>query len=124
MHHSHMQTATDAVVRIADRNLLRQRIGETAMVMECSDGSVVVAPQCGTLQGDSIAGDVFSEGYHPIIDAWNARLQQHGPPYRIVAFSPLDLSEQDLSITTYADDVCRKILVSSHSECLCSGAAK
>ena len=113
MQHNHIQTATDAVVKDADRNLLRQRIGETAMVVEASDGRVVVSPKCGTLQGDSIAGDVFTEGYHSILDAWNARLHGLGPPFRITAFSPFDLSDQDLAVTAYADDVCRKILVSS-----------
>ena len=109
---SHIRTATDAVVRDADRNLLRQRIGETAMVVEASDGKVVVSPKCGTLQGDSIAGDIFAEGYHSILDAWNARLRRLGPPFRITAFSPFDLSDQDMAVTTYADDVCRKILIS------------
>ena len=41
------------------------------------------------------------------------RTQSRSPAFRITAFSPVDLSDQDMALSAYADDVCRKILVSS-----------
>ena len=70
-------------------------------------------PGSGTLQGDAIAEDLFLEAYHPVVDAWTADLGWQHCDYQVLAFSPLDLATIDLAVTTFADDLCRKIFVES-----------
>ena len=111
MSHSHLYGIITEAARPCDAPLLLARVRSTGMVVDACDASVVVAPQSGTLQGDSIAGDLFLAGYHPLVDAWTADLSSRDPSYRIPAYSPLDLAEVDLALSTYADDLCRKILV-------------
>lgn len=116
MAHSCLRNVLQSAALPANAELLLQRVQETCMVVEGCDRSAVVVPGSGTLQGDTIAGDLFLEGYHPVVDKWTAQLSEHHPDYKLLAFSPLDLADVNLAVTTFADDLCRKILVQSVSD--------
>ena len=111
MSHSHICSVVGNAAKTADCALLHQRVCQTAMVVHGSDGQLVLQPGSGTLQGDASADDVYLEGYHPLLDEWSDKPRELSPAFQITAFSPLDLSDQDMSLSTYADEICRRILV-------------
>ena len=113
MAHSCLRNVLQGAALPANADLLLQRVQETCMVVEGCDRSAVVVPGSGTLQGDTIAGDLFLEGYRPVIDKWTTQLSDD---YKLLAFSPLDLADINLALTTFADDLRRKILVQSASD--------
>ena len=78
------------------------------MLVDGCDRRAAVMPGSGTLQGDTVAGDLFLEAYHPVVDAWTADLGAQHCDYQVLAFSPLDLATIDLAVATFADDLCRK----------------
>ena len=113
MDHGRLREVLRQAAHPDDFPLLVQRVQRSCMLVDGCDRRAAVMPGSGTLQGDAIAGDLFLEAYHPVVDAWTADLGWQHCDYQVLAFSPLDLATIDLAVTTFADDLCRKILVES-----------
>ena len=99
-----------------DVQLLLQRNNECVLQVRAADGAVYIQPGSGSLQGDCHAGAQFLEQYHPTIDEFIASVAEDG---LLVATDPVSQQEQDLSISTYADDLSRTIVCQDPEDLLC-----
>ena len=99
-----------------DVQLLLQRNNECVLHVRAADGAVYIQPGSGSLQGDCHAGAQFLEQYHPTIDEFIASVAEDG---LLVATDPVSQQEQDLSISTYADDLSRTIVCQDPEDLLC-----
>ena len=105
----------DCVERVAqpvDASLLQQRHSEAYMCVKACDGNINVQPQTGILQGDGFACEHFLLAYHPAIDEYCAdMLTAVGEEF--VSVDPVSQERVDCSLSSYADDVCKKHVVSN-----------
>ena len=101
--------ALDNIARPRNRSLLEQRHSE-ALVRVCDGcGEADFRPGSGTLQGDGPSAQLFLEPYHPQLDKWANDLGVFNESKILFAtceviYGPL---EQDLAMSSYADDVSR-----------------
>eukprot|EP00959_Pyramimonas_sp_CCMP1952_P396562 8308746-Pyramimonas_sp.AAC.1 len=80
------------------------------MDIDAADGIAHVRPGSGVLQGDTYSAEMFSEVHHPQLDAWDSAVRQ--PPLQ--ARHPyIPDRTRNLAMTSYADDVARKIICGS-----------
>ena len=84
----------------------QQRITEATTSLLTADGACTVSHGSGGLQGDSVAGEVFSCVYEPAVPRW---LQATSDP-RLVAACPFTDEVVDTSLTVFADDLFRVII--------------
>eukprot|EP00959_Pyramimonas_sp_CCMP1952_P415970 8715212-Pyramimonas_sp.AAC.1 len=118
------------------KNVLMQRLSHAIMSLGCAGGVLVLKICSGTLPGDTIAGLWFLCVYHLSVDRfqrdtldtrlccrlpWMVDAISDSPKgqleVRIAARTPIDIS-----LTSCADDVGKRRIVTSHQQCLGRGA--
>ena len=84
--------------------IVEQRILEASTSLFTTEGnSITVRHHSGALQGDSVAGEIFSCAYEPRVQAWIDRTTD---PRKHVA-CPFSGIQVDASITAFVDDLLR-----------------
>lgn len=56
--------------------------------------------------------ETFLESYHPLVDAWHEMLTNESVDFSLLATSPFSEQPVDIAMSTFADDLCRKTIVS------------
>ena len=85
---------------------VHQIITEATTNLLTADGACTVSHGSGGLQGDSVAGEVFSCVYEPAVARWH----QATTDPRLVAACPFTDEIVDTSLTVFADDLFRVII--------------
>ena len=83
--------------------------GTSRVVIKCRGGTLAVRPQRGGLQGDSIGPVVFADVFHSLIEKTFSNMgsvHNNG----LYARCPITGMKVDLSVSTSADDVSRRIV--------------
>jgi hypothetical protein len=85
----------------------RQRNLEATTSMRAPAGFVTVTHGAGALQGDSVAGEIFSNTYEPQISAWVTETADA----RLMVTSPFTGARVDASLNGFADDLLRATIL-------------
>ena len=95
---------------------VRQRVLEATTSMTTPSGCCTVLHGAGALQGDSVAGELFSATYEPQVASW---LERTSDP-RLVVECPFSGRTVDTSLTAFVDDLFRILILDN---CRASHAA-
>jgi hypothetical protein len=104
-----MRSALDSVARLEDRQLWEQRYREALVRVSDGRAEADFRPHSGTMQGDGPSAELFLEPYHPQLDKWAQATAINDPRIFLVAKCVFlcGEAEQDLSLSSVADDVGR-----------------
>ena len=104
-----MRSALDSVARLEDRQLWEQRYREALVRVSDGRAEADFRPRSGTMQGDGPSAELFLEPYHPQLDKWAQATAINDPRIFLVAKCVFlcGEAEQDLSLSSVADDVGR-----------------
>ena len=104
-----ISAALDTVARPVDRTLWEQRYKEATVRVSDGRAEADFRPRSGTMQGDGPSAELFLEPYHRQLDKWLQSTQVNDP--RRLLFATCEIlfasAEQDLSLSSYANDVSR-----------------
>ena len=101
--------ALDSVARLEDRQLWEQRYREALDRVSDGRAEADFRPPSGTMQGDGPSAELFLEPYHLQLDKWAQATAINEPRKFLVAKCVFLFgeAEQDLSLSSVADDVGR-----------------
>lgn len=98
----------EAEVCPEDVCFFQQRLCEARVQVHAHDGVVTVRPRQGTLQGDSVAGDLFMKPFNKKATKWVGASRKHLGGHHLFAKAACLDKPVDLSISTFLDDVLRR----------------
>lgn len=90
--------------------LLRQRHLRMASMICCCDGSIILQPSSGTMQGDGIACREFTETFNPEIEEWSNKITEEcdGGKIKMTNYKGEDI---EMSKIVFADEINQKLHV-------------
>lgn len=114
--HDVLDRAIRNTMQQQDVALLQQRHRAASIFLRAADGTVLLEPGSGGLQGDSFASDLFLEQYHPLVDGWLRDLGSDDRRSGMQVLDPVNNKVVDVSISAYADDLAIKVISQTSSE--------
>ena len=86
----------------SDYKLMKSRHLEAMVTVDCIEGSLTLAPQSRTLQGDGVACTQFSAVFDPAAEEWLKQVRQK---YKMIDFQSPFCNNVEVGLQVYADDI-------------------